>query len=54
LRQVFEPLVIGQTSLFGAVISEQAARTKEAITVAAMKRRRRIMGKLLIREEGFC
>jgi hypothetical protein len=41
---VEEPLVTGQTSFFGAVMSEQAARTTEATTVAAMSRRRRIIG----------
>jgi hypothetical protein len=42
--QVCEPLVTGQTSFFGAVMSEQAARTTEAMTEAAMRRRRRIIG----------
>jgi hypothetical protein len=34
----------GQTSFFGAVMSEQAARTTVATTEAMMKRRRRIIG----------
>ena len=34
----------GQASLFGAVMSEQAARTTVATTEATMKRRRRIIG----------
>jgi hypothetical protein len=42
--QVDEPLLIGQTSFFGAVMSEQAARTTEATTVATIKSLRRIMG----------
>jgi hypothetical protein len=43
LRQVEEPLVIGQV-FFGAVMSEQAVKTKEAMIAVAMKRRRRIIG----------
>jgi hypothetical protein len=42
--QVDEPLVIGQpTSFFGAVISEQAVRTTEAM-MAMLAKRRRIIG----------
>ena len=37
-------MTIGQTSLFGAVMSEQAARMAEAMTAVAMRRRRRIIG----------
>jgi hypothetical protein len=36
--------MIGQTSFFGAVMSEQAARTTEAMTAVTMRRRRRIIG----------
>jgi hypothetical protein len=39
---VEEPLDTGQV-FFGAVMSEQAARTNEAMIAVAMKRRRRIM-----------
>jgi hypothetical protein len=42
-RQVDEPFVTGQT-FFGAVMSEQAVKTKEAMMAVAMKRRRRIIG----------
>jgi hypothetical protein len=43
--QVDDPVIIGHgESFFGAVMSEQAVRTKEAITAAAMKRLRRIIG----------
>jgi hypothetical protein len=41
--QVEEPLVIGQV-FFGPVMSEQAAKTNEAMMAVAMKRRRRIIG----------
>jgi hypothetical protein len=38
-------LVTGhEASFFGAVISEQAVRTNEAITAVAMRRLRRIIG----------
>jgi hypothetical protein len=43
--QVDEPLVIGQpTSFFGAVMSEHAVRTTEAMMAMLAKRRRRIIG----------
>jgi len=42
--QVDEPLTIGHTSFFGAVISEQAVRTTEAMMATAVKRRLRIIG----------
>jgi hypothetical protein len=42
--QVDEPLVIGQAvSFFGAVMSEQAVRTTEAM-MATVAKRRRIIG----------
>jgi hypothetical protein len=41
--QVDDPFVRGQ-SFFGAVISEQAARAIEAITVETMRSLRRIIG----------
>jgi hypothetical protein len=41
--QVEEPLDTGH-AFFGAVMSEQAVRTKEAMMAVAMKRRRRIIG----------
>jgi hypothetical protein len=37
-------LVTGQTSFLGAVISEHAVRTTEAMIAVAMRRRRRIIG----------
>ena len=43
LSQVEEPFVIGQ-SFFGAVMSEQAVTTIEAMMAVATSRRRRIMG----------
>jgi hypothetical protein len=43
--QVDEPLVIGQgASFFGAVMSEQAVRTTEAMMAMVAKRRWRIIG----------
>jgi hypothetical protein len=43
--QTCDPLVIGQVaSFFGAVISEQAVSTTEAMMAVAISRRRRIMG----------
>jgi hypothetical protein len=43
--QVDEPLTIGQAaSFFGAVMSEQAVTTTEAMMATVMKRRRRIIG----------
>jgi hypothetical protein len=43
--QVDEPLVTGQgASFFGAVMSEQAVTTTEAMMATVMNRRRRIIG----------
>jgi hypothetical protein len=42
--QICEPLDIGQVSFFGAVMSEQAVSTTEAMIAVAISRRRRIMG----------
>jgi hypothetical protein len=42
--QVDEPLTIGHTSFFGAVMSEQAVRTTEAMMAMVAKRRWRIIG----------
>jgi len=47
LQRVLLPVVTGHASFLGAVMSEQAARAKETITVAARRSLRRIMGKLL-------
>jgi hypothetical protein len=48
--QVDEPLTIGQpTSFFGAVMSEQAVRTTEAMMATAVKRRLRFICDLLTR-----
>jgi hypothetical protein len=47
--QIWEPLVIGQV-FFGAVISEQAVTTTDAMMAATMRRLRRTIGVLLTRD----
>jgi hypothetical protein len=44
VAQTDEPLVTGQALFLGAVMSEQAVRTTEAMMALAMKRRRTTIG----------